>query len=64
MTGVQVDSDGSEPEFVAADLVIDATGRGTRLPVWLEQWGFDRPSENTVDVGISYATQRIRMPRV
>ena len=63
VTGVLLDSpDGAEPQFVAADLVVDSTGRGTRLPVWLEQWGFDRPREQTVDVGITYATHRIRMP--
>jgi 2-polyprenyl-6-methoxyphenol hydroxylase-like FAD-dependent oxidoreductase len=63
VTGVLVDSnDGGEPEFVAADLVIDSTGRGTRLPVWLEQWGFERPGETTVDVGITYATHRLKMP--
>ena len=44
---------------VDADLVIDATGRGTRLPVWLEQWGFERPSEDTVEVGIGYATHQV-----
>ena len=47
---------------VDADLVIDATGRGTRLPVWLEQWGFERPSEDTVEVGIGYATHQVRIP--
>ncbi|MBX7450591.1 oxidoreductase [Mycolicibacterium sp. 3033] len=47
---------------VDADLVIDATGRGTRLPVWLEQWGFERPHEDTVDVGIGYATHQVRIP--
>src|SRR3954462_14428538 len=38
VTGVLLDpadTDGGEPEFVAADLVVDAAGRGTRLPVWL-----------------------------
>jgi hypothetical protein len=49
-------------EFEEADLVVDATGRGTRLPAWLEQWGYARPPEETVDVGISYATQRVRIP--
>jgi 2-polyprenyl-6-methoxyphenol hydroxylase-like FAD-dependent oxidoreductase len=36
VTGVLLDpadTDGGEPEFVAADLVVDAAGRGTRLPV-------------------------------
>ncbi len=62
VTGVEVDTDVGEPEFVAADLVVDSTGRGTRLPVWLEQWGFERPRETTVDVGVTYATHRLRMP--
>lgn len=47
---------------VAADFVVDATGRGTRLPVWLSQWGFERPREDTVDVGIAYATHQLRIP--
>jgi 2-polyprenyl-6-methoxyphenol hydroxylase-like FAD-dependent oxidoreductase len=55
---VVLDSD----EFVQADLVVDATGRGTRLPVWLEQWGYERPREDVVDVGISYASHQFRIP--
>ncbi len=42
--------------------VVDATGRGTRLPVWLEQWGYGRPTEDTVEVGIGYATHQVRIP--
>jgi 2-polyprenyl-6-methoxyphenol hydroxylase-like FAD-dependent oxidoreductase len=62
VTGVLVDSgDSSDPEFVAADLVVDAAGRGTRLPVWLEQWGYQRPREDVVDVGIGYASQQFRL---
>lgn len=58
VTGVRtVDGD-----TLDADLVVDATGRGTRLPVWLEQWGFQRPREDTVDVGIGYATHQVRIP--
>jgi 2-polyprenyl-6-methoxyphenol hydroxylase-like FAD-dependent oxidoreductase len=63
VTGVLLDSgDNANPEFVAADLVVDAAGRGTRLPVWLEQWGYERPPEKTVDVGIGYASQQFRLP--
>ena len=61
VTGVLLEA-GDESSAVAADLVVDATGRGTRLPVWLEQWGFGRPSETTVDVGIHYATQQLHIP--
>jgi 2-polyprenyl-6-methoxyphenol hydroxylase-like FAD-dependent oxidoreductase len=57
VTGVLAESD-----FVGADLVVDASGRGTRLPVWLEQWGYSRPPEATVDVGIRYATHRLHIP--
>jgi 2-polyprenyl-6-methoxyphenol hydroxylase-like FAD-dependent oxidoreductase len=58
VTGVLLDTD----DGLDADFVVDATGRGTRLPVWLAQWGFERPSEDTVDVGIAYATQQVRVP--
>jgi 2-polyprenyl-6-methoxyphenol hydroxylase-like FAD-dependent oxidoreductase len=58
VTGVLLESG----EDVAADLVVDAAGRGTRLPVWLAQWGFERPAEETVDVGIGYATHQLRIP--
>jgi 2-polyprenyl-6-methoxyphenol hydroxylase-like FAD-dependent oxidoreductase len=61
VTGVLLDA-GDPSSAVAADLVVDATGRGTRLPAWLEQWGFGRPAEDTVDVGIDYATHRVRIP--
>ncbi len=58
VTGVRLDTG----EAIPADLVVDAAGRGTRLPVWLEQWGFDRPPEDSVDVGIAYATHQLRIP--
>jgi flavin-dependent dehydrogenase len=58
VTGVLLDTS----ETVEANLVVDAAGRGTRLPVWLAQWGFERPREDTVDVGIGYATHQLRIP--
>ncbi|OBA83161.1 oxidoreductase [Mycobacterium sp. 1164966.3] len=63
VTGVLLDPDSNgDSEFVAADLVVDAAGRGTRLPVWLTQWGYQRPREEIVDIGISYATHQFRIP--
>ena len=58
VTGVLLDSG----QFVAADLVVDAAGRGSRLPVWLQQWGYRPPPEKIVDVGISYASHQFRIP--
>jgi 2-polyprenyl-6-methoxyphenol hydroxylase-like FAD-dependent oxidoreductase len=58
VTGVLLDSG----DAVDADLVVDAAGRGTRLPTWLAQWGFERPREDVVYVGIGYATHQVRIP--
>src|SRR5258705_7053362 len=58
VTGVVLDSG----DAVDADLVVDAAGRGTRLPAWLDKWGFERPREDTVDVGIAYATHQVHIP--
>jgi len=69
VTGVLLDARGSgdpecpdRPEFIGADLVVDAAGRGARLPVWLAQWGFQPPIEDTVEIGINYATAQFRIP--
>lgn len=65
VTGVLLDPadhESTEPEFVEADLIVDAAGRGTRLPVWLTQWGFQRPVEQEMNIGIHYATQQFRIP--
>ncbi|MEE6310454.1 FAD-dependent monooxygenase [Plantactinospora veratri] len=43
-----------------ADLVIDATGRGSRLPVWLEQLGYQRPDEERMKIGLAYTTRLYR----
>ena len=40
-------------ETVAADLVVDATGRGSRAGDWLEALGYERPPETAVRVDVS-----------
>lgn len=39
-----------------ADLVVDASGRGSHSPVWLEEMGYDRPEDEEVRIGIGYTT--------
>jgi len=46
-----------EQESLAADLVVDATGRGSRSPQWLEEWGFGKPEVVAVTVNVGYATR-------
>src|ERR1700752_5048930 len=46
----------STDTLLSADLVVDATGRGSRAPVFLQQLGYDRPPLDEVGVRIAYAT--------
>ncbi|MCC6770603.1 MAG: FAD-binding monooxygenase [Gemmatimonadaceae bacterium] len=43
-----------------ADIVIDATGRGSRTPGWIEQAGYVRAPERSVKIDIGYATRVYR----
>lgn len=61
--GLQVTRDGGEgAEVLPADLVVDASGRGSRLPRWLERAGFAAPPETEVRVDVGYASRFYRRP--
>jgi 2-polyprenyl-6-methoxyphenol hydroxylase-like FAD-dependent oxidoreductase len=64
VTGARVlrRADGSAEELLGADLVIDATGRGSRTPTWLQALGYARPQEEQVRIGLGYATRTYRPP--
>jgi 2-polyprenyl-6-methoxyphenol hydroxylase-like FAD-dependent oxidoreductase len=49
-------------EVVEADLVVDATGRGSRTPVWLAEFGYHQPAEERVKIGLSYTSRLFRSP--
>lgn len=57
-TGAAFKSD--RTEALSADLVIDATGRGSRLPQWLAELNFQRPKEERVHIDLAYATRLFR----
>jgi 2-polyprenyl-6-methoxyphenol hydroxylase-like FAD-dependent oxidoreductase len=64
VTGARVARrDTGEESTVAAGLVVDATGRGSRTPVFLEELGFGRPPEDELTVQLAYAAQLLRLPR-
>jgi 2-polyprenyl-6-methoxyphenol hydroxylase-like FAD-dependent oxidoreductase len=44
-------------QTLSANLVIDATGRGSRSPQWLERMGYPKPAEETVQVALGYCTR-------
>jgi hypothetical protein len=45
---------------MAADLVVDATGRGSRLPDWLAALGYAKPAEERVSVDAGYTSRFYR----
>lgn len=51
------------PTTLAADLVVDATGRGSRTPRWLADLGFDPPTTERVRVDVHYRTRLFRRDR-
>lgn len=57
ITGVEVQPADGAPVPVAARLVVDATGRGSRTPVWLGELGYPRPAQDRVEIGLGYATR-------
>lgn len=60
--GVMVRDGDSEPEDLAADLVVDATGRTSRTPTWLESNGYTPPRTDEVHVDLAYSTLLIERP--
>ncbi|MER5336979.1 FAD-dependent oxidoreductase [Micromonospora sp. NPDC002717] len=57
---VQRRTGNADVEVLDADLVVDATGRGSRTPAWLESLGYQRPEEERVKVGLAYTTRHYR----
>lgn len=51
---------GSAEESLVADLVVDASGRGSRSPAWLETLGYERPGEEAVKIGVTYTSCQYR----
>ncbi|MFI1200464.1 hydroxylase (plasmid) [Streptomyces sp. BHT-5-2] len=65
VTGVKVrvrngDHTAGAVRVLDADLVVDASGRGSRTPRWYADLGRAAPHEETVDSGLVYATRMYR----
>jgi flavin-dependent dehydrogenase len=58
VTGVTVRPAGADgpTEPLAADLVVDGSGRGSQLPKWLAEAGYDAPAEEQIGIGLSYSS--------
>ena len=62
VTGVRLRSraDRGAEQVVGADLVVDATGRGSRSPRWLAALDYPLPPEERIHVGVHYTTRLFR----
>ena len=68
--GLSVSSDGRRVTGVkggdaeiAANLVVDATGRGSHSPEWLTALGYPKPEEQRIEVALTYTTRFFRRRR-
>ncbi len=59
ITGVEV-ADATGHSFLEADLVVDATGRGSRAAHWLSELGYAVPDEERIELLITYVTRCFR----
>jgi 2-polyprenyl-6-methoxyphenol hydroxylase-like FAD-dependent oxidoreductase len=61
VTGVKVRSlDGGAEATIATNLVVDASGRTTKIPSWLREIGLPEPEVTIVDPHTGYATRWFR----
>ncbi|MFI2431899.1 FAD-dependent oxidoreductase [Streptomyces sp. NPDC018693] len=60
--GAEPPADDTAGHVLAADLVVDATGRGSRAARWLTGLGLPEPRRRTVDSGVAYASRLFRAP--
>jgi 2-polyprenyl-6-methoxyphenol hydroxylase-like FAD-dependent oxidoreductase len=60
--GLNLKRPNSTEEQLTADLVVDASGRGSRTPQWLKALGLDAPAETVIEVNVGYASRIYRRP--
>jgi 2-polyprenyl-6-methoxyphenol hydroxylase-like FAD-dependent oxidoreductase len=47
---------------LASNLMVDASGRGSRAVHWLNELGYEAPAESSIGVKFAYASARYRIP--
>jgi 2-polyprenyl-6-methoxyphenol hydroxylase-like FAD-dependent oxidoreductase len=62
VTGVRVRATDGEERVLAADLVVDASGRGSRASQWLGALGVEDAPLEEVDSGLAYSSRIYRAP--
>lgn len=69
VTGVHIqhrsslsDDRASVSSTLKADLIVDASGRTSKLPDWLTAWGYDAPTETKINAFWGYASRWYKRP--
>jgi 2-polyprenyl-6-methoxyphenol hydroxylase-like FAD-dependent oxidoreductase len=62
VVGVIVRGTGCAPTEMRADLVVDASGRGSRTPAFLAELGYGRPEVDELVIRVAYASMPVRIP--
>ncbi len=64
VTGVQLTprqgADAAAPSQITADLIVDASGRSSKLPEWLPEAGYEAPEVWRVNGKVSYSTVMLK----
>lgn len=61
VSGVRVrPAAGGDEALWPARLVVDCSGRGSRLPGWLREWGYEAPEEQRVRIDLAYVSAYFR----
>ena len=61
VTGAKVRTDEGK-WVISADLIIDASGRGSRLPQWLKALGFTQPDQSNLRINMGDVTAIFQLP--
>ena len=63
ITGVHITSRKDQSEQnLTADLIVDASGRGSKTPKWLQDLGYAAPQETIINSYLGYATRWYLLP--
>ena len=62
VVGVRFRDETGDERTLAANLVVDATGRASKTPTWLANNGYEKPPTDEVTIDVTYSTIRIERP--
>lgn len=57
IVGVKLSSKGDQESSLSAQLVVDASGRNSHTPQWLESLGYPKPQETVINSFLGYASR-------